>query len=135
MRKLVAIFIFLMITVTISAQENPEFKNQTIEFLKLTGTGAAFENAIGQIGATVPELNRVAYTEEANTTLDGLYSKMADLYMKEFTPDEIKELVAFYNTDLGKKVSSKQMALSQQAMLLGQAWGGEIQQIAQKHSK
>lgn len=135
MRKLVAIFIFLMITVTISAQENPEFKNQTIEFLKLTGTGAAFENAIGQIGATVPELNRVAYTEEANTTLDGLYSKMADLYMKEFTPDEIKELVAFYNTDLGKKVSSKQMALSQQAMMLGQAWGGEIQQIAQKHSK
>ncbi|SDM11151.1 DUF2059 domain-containing protein [Kriegella aquimaris] len=135
MRKLVAIFIFLMITVTISAQENPEFKNQTIEFLKLTGTGAAFENAIGQIGATVPDLNRVAYTEEANTTLDGLYSKMADLYMKEFTPDEIKELVAFYNTDLGKKVSSKQMALSQQAMMLGQAWGGEIQQIAQKHSK
>ena len=135
MRKLVAIFIFLMITVTISAQENPEFKNQTIEFLKLTGTGAAFENAIGQIGATVPELDRVAYTEEANTTLDGLYSKMADLYMKEFTPDEIKELVAFYNTDLGKKVSSKQMALSQQAMMLGQAWGGEIQQIAQKHSK
>ena len=135
MRKLVAIFIFLMITVTISAQENPEFKNQTIEFLKLTGTGAAFENAIGQIGATVPELDRVAYTEEANTTLDGLYSKMADLYMKEFTPDEIKELVAFYNTDLGKKVSSKQMALSQQAMMLGQVWGGEIQQIAQKHSK
>ncbi len=135
MKKIVTIGIFLMFFGNVSAQENSEFKNETIEFLKLTGTGAAFENAIGQIGATVPELNRVAYTEEANTTLDGLYSKMADLYMKEFTPDEIKELVAFYNTDLGKKVSSKQMALSQQAMMLGQAWGGEIQQIAQKHSK
>ena len=50
-------------------------------------------------------------------------------------PEEIKELVAFYKTDLGKKVSSKQVGLSQQAMVLGQAWGGEIQQIAQKHSK
>ncbi|WP_339711041.1 DUF2059 domain-containing protein [uncultured Kriegella sp.] len=135
MKRIVTISIFLVVFGSITAQEDAAFKKQTIEFLKLTGTGAAFENAIGQIGATVPELNRVAYTEEANKTLDGLYAKMADLYMNEFTPDEIKELVAFYKTDLGKKVSSKQMALSQQAMILGQTWGGEIQQIALKHSK
>lgn len=46
------------------------------------------------------------YTRAANGTLSELYSKMAQLYMKEFTRDEIKTLVKFYNTDLGKKTSS-----------------------------
>ena len=127
--------LFLLLAGNITAQEDSEFKKETIEFLKLTGATAAFANAIAQIGAGVPELNVMAYNEVAKKTLDGLYSKMADLYMKEFTPEEIKELVAFYSTDLGKKVAEKQLALSQQAMIMGQAWGGEVQQIAQKHSK
>ncbi len=74
-----------------------------------------------------------AYTKEANGTLVGLYNKMAKLYMAEFTQEEIKELVAFYHTDLGKKLAEKQLGLTQKAMAFGQAWGMEVQTIAQKH--
>ncbi len=124
----------LMLTIAVKAQDNSEFKNVTIEFIKLTGAGAAFESAIAQIGSGVLEANKEAYTKEANGTLGALYTKIADLYMAEFTQDEIKALVAFYNTDLGKKLAEKQLNLTQKAMLFGQSWGMEVQGIAQKYN-
>ena len=133
--KKVLLFYFLsaLFMLQIGAQENSNFKNETIEFLKLTGAGAAFENAIGQIGTMVSEANKEAYTTEAMGTLGGLYEKMADLYMAEFSREEIKELTAFYESDLGKKLASKQLGLTQKAMAFGQTWGMEVQGIAQKY--
>jgi hypothetical protein len=123
-----------MVAIATQAQDNSEFKNQTVEFIKLTGAGAAFDNAIAQIGAMVSQENMDAYTKEANGTLDDLYGKMADLYMAEFTQAEIKELIAFYNTELGKKLATKQLGLTQKAMMFGQSWGMEVQGIAQKYN-
>ncbi|GAA4233893.1 hypothetical protein GCM10022291_12040 [Postechiella marina] len=116
------------------AQEETEFKQETIDFIKLTGAGAAFENAIDQIGMMVSAEKKEAYTKEASGTLKGLYAKMAGLYMEEFTRTEIKELVKFYHTDLGKKLAEKQLGLTQKAMAFGQSWGMEVQAIAQKYN-
>ncbi|MCB4807328.1 DUF2059 domain-containing protein [Tamlana sp. 62-3] len=133
MKKLLLLCLFVLGLTTQMQAQDDAFKTETIEFIKITGAGAAFENAISQIGAMVPDAKKEAYRQEALGTLDGLYDKMAELYMKEFTQDEIKELVAFYNTDLGKKLAEKQLGLTQQAMMLGQSWGIEVQGIAQKH--
>ncbi|MFH4963778.1 DUF2059 domain-containing protein [Gaetbulibacter sp. M235] len=133
MKKILLVCMF-MVAIATKAQDNSDFKNETVEFLKLTGAGAAFENAIAQIGAGVSQENKEAYTNEANGTLVSLYDKMAELYMAEFTQDEIKELVAFYNTDLGKKLAEKQLGLTQKAMMFGQSWGMEVSAIAQKYN-
>lgn len=135
MKKVLFACLFIVATATqVQAQEdNLEFKNETIEFIKLTGATAAFENAISQIGAMVSAENKDAYTKEANATLVGLYDKMAGLYMEEFNQAEIKELVEFYNTDLGKKLAEKQLGLTQKAMMFGQSWGMEVQGIASKY--
>ncbi len=134
MKKLVfALTVLCAITFT-NAQDGA-FKTDTKKLLSLTGAGTAFENAIAQLGQSVPEANKEGYTKEATTTLDPLYDKMADLYMQEFTQEELKELIAFYETELGSKLAEKQLALSQKAMAFGQNWGMEVQQIAQKHSK
>lgn len=135
MKKILIGSLFIIAFVTkIQAQDNSEFKKETIEFIKLTGAGSAFENAIAQIGAMVSDANKEIYTKEAKETLVGLYNKMAELYMAEFTHDEIKQLVAFYKTDLGKKLAEKQLGLTQKAMAFGQSWGMEVQSIAQKYN-
>ena len=123
-----------MVAVATQAQENTEFKAETIEFIKLTGAVSAFEKAIDQIGYNVPEAKKEAYNKEAAGTLDGLYDKIAGLYMEEFTQSEIKELVAFYHSKLGKKLAEKQLGLTEKAMSFGQSWGMEVSQIAQKHN-
>lgn len=131
MKKIVVVCLLFAVSL-IQAQDNSEFKSETIEFLKLTGTTSMFEDAITQIGVIVSDEHKEAYTKEAKGTLEGLYSNMAELYMAEFTRDEIKELLKFYNTDLGKKLAGKQSLLVQKGMQLGQSWGMEVQAIAQK---
>ena len=132
--KKILLACMLMVVFAAQAQDNSDFKKETVEFIKITGAAAAFENAIAQIRAGVSEENKEAYTQEANGTLVGLYDKMAELYMEEFTQAEIRELVAFYNTDLGKKLAEKQVGLSQKAMMFGQSWGMEVSAIAQKYN-
>ncbi|GAB1857966.1 hypothetical protein MHTCC0001_28030 [Flavobacteriaceae bacterium MHTCC 0001] len=127
------LFTILCLTLSIQAQDDADFKSQTVEFIKLTGTAAAFDDAINQIGMAVPADKKAAYKNEASGTLEELYNKLADLYMSEFTKDEIKALVAFYKTDLGKKLASKQIMLAQKGMMMGQSWGMEVQGIAQKY--
>ncbi|NJX14058.1 DUF2059 domain-containing protein [Tamlana crocina] len=134
MKKLLVLYGFLVFATTqVQAQDHSDFKSETVEFLKLTGAGDAFVNAIDQIGTMVPSDKKEAYTEEAKGTLAGLYDKIAELYMAEFTHEEIKKLAAFYNTDLGKKLAKKQLGLTQKAMAFGQTWGMEVQGIAQKY--
>ncbi len=133
MKKILLLCLF-MVALATQAQENTEFKAETIEFIKLTGAVKAFEKAIDQIGYNVPEAKKEAYNKEATGTLVGLYDKIAGLYMEEFTQGEIKELVAFYHSGLGKKLAEKQLGLTEKAMGLGQSWGMEVSQIAQKHN-
>ena len=132
---LLAGILTLSLTFNAFAQTDDSYKQETVEFIKLTGAAKAFQNAIDQLGMTVPETKKAEYVKEASATLDDLYGQMAELYMAEFTQDEIQQLVAFYNTDLGKKLADKQLSLTQKAMGLGQSWGMKVQAIAQKYQQ
>lgn len=133
MKKLVLVFV-LVFTISITAQEDEVYKSETIEFLKLTGATKVFDGAIDQIGNMVSAENKDAYKKEAVGTLDALYEEMAELYMGEFTRDEIQELLKFYKSDIGKKLAEKQLTLTQKGMMMGQSWGMKVQGIAQKYN-
>lgn len=133
MKKLVLVFV-LVFTISITAQEDEVYKSETIEFLKLTGATKVFDGAIDQIGNMVSAENKEAYKKEAVGTLDALYEEMAELYMDEFTRDEIQELLKFYKSDIGKKLAEKQLTLTQKGMMMGQSWGMKVQGIAQKYN-
>jgi hypothetical protein len=134
MKKIILLGVFLL-AFSAQAQENAVYKNDAVALIKATGAGASFDGAISQIGTAVgvSQDKNEKYTAEANGTLKGLYEKMAELYTAEFSHDEIKELLKFYDSDLGKKMASKQMLLSQKGMMMGQKWGMEVQAIAQKY--
>lgn len=133
MKRLLLLFL-LVFTISMNAQEDESFKEETIEFIKLTGATKAFDSAIEQLGSMVSQENKTAYKKEAEGTLDALYEEMAELYMSEFTRAEIQELLKFYNSDIGKKLAEKQLALTQKGMMMGQSWGMKVQGIAQKYN-
>lgn len=132
MKKIILLGAFVL-AFSAQAQDNTAYKNDAIALIKATGTGVSFDGAITQIGTAVAQDKNEQYTAEANETLNGLYSNMADLYTAEFTHDEIKELLKFYDSDLGKKMVSKQLLITQKRMALGRNWVMEVKAIAQKH--
>ena len=83
MKKVLLVCLFTIAIFTQSkAQDNTEFKKETIEFIKLTGATSAFETAIDQIGINVSEANKLDYKKEAEGTLEDLYGELAAIYMK-----------------------------------------------------
>ena len=69
----------------------------------------------------------------AEVNAEELVEMCVPSYEKHFTHDEIKGLIAFFETDLGKKMIEKQPLIMQECMEAGQKWGMKIgEQVAKK---
>jgi len=64
--------------------------------------------------------------DSANARLDELANDMAALYARNFTPDEIRDLVVFYRSPTGQKLIDRMPIVAKESMEIGQAWGRKI---------
>lgn len=66
----------------------------------------------------------VQYVFEAN--MDSFVEAIIPVYHKHYTGKEIKELLRFYSTDLGRKTIQVMPALMNDSMRVGQKWGESL---------
>lgn len=115
------------------AQDSSAFKADIIRFLEVSGATEPIRGIGEQIKMMIPEDRHEEFTKDFESTLPSLFSKIADIYMAEFTHDEIKQILAFYDSDLGKKVASKTGELMEKASVAGEQWGLDLQMIMSKY--
>ncbi len=76
--------------------------------------------------AHIPAKNQAKFVSDMSAFMDKympidvLKKKFVVLYAQTFTEDELKQLIDFYNTPLGKKIVSKIPELTQKAMQMNQ---------------
>jgi len=58
--------------------------------------------------------------------MNELIEQIAVLYARNFTADELREVVAFYRRPTGQKFVQKLPAITQESMALGQRFGQSI---------
>jgi hypothetical protein len=126
---------------TARAQEpDPAFKADIEKLLEVTGAarvGAQIANTISaqmidamqkaqpNIPPRAAEIIKDVLSTEFAAAFDspgGLHGTIITMYAKHFTHDEIKGLLAFYATDLGKKAAGEMSSLAQEGAAAGQAW-------------
>jgi len=78
----------------------------------------------------VPEKFWVEFLKEIDP--DDLVELTVPVYDKYLTHDDVKGLVKFYKSDVGKKFSSVQPMILQESMTAGQKWGEQIGTKLQK---
>jgi hypothetical protein len=82
------------------------------------------DNTIKTVSDAVPDKNRAKFVSEMIAFMnkylpvDDFKDKFAKMYAEIFTEAELKQLIDFYNSPLGKKISSKLPELTQNAMLM-----------------
>lgn len=62
------------------------------------------------------------------TSLKDLTEMLAPVYSKYMTKDDLKEVIKFYQTPVGKKFAQKTPFITQESMQIGQQWGMKIGQ-------
>lgn len=109
------------------------FKEDVIKVLKASGSGAQMELAKEEVMEVIPEEKRADFSKDFDASLPALYDKMAKIYMEAFTHDEVKQMLKFYDSPVGKKVTEKAGELASKNMAAGQEWGAELQGLMMKY--
>jgi len=79
-----------------------------------------------QLVPGIPDAFWVKFREKLN--MDDLLFACIPAYSKFYTHDEIKQLIKFYESPLGKRMVEVTPLLTQETMAIGQKWGEKLGQ-------
>lgn len=131
MKKLILSVVVLFVTQLTIAQD--AFKEDAIKVIKASGSAAQMEAAKDQVKAMIPEAKFEEFSKDFDATLPSLYEAMAKIYMETYTHDDVKEMLKFYESPVGLKISKNAGELYKKSMEAGQEWGMELQGMMMKY--
>ena len=136
------LFLAAFVLLTFGAQaQSAELKASVRKLMAVSGSDATLKmipeqilSMIEQQAPALPESVKVEiqamFSEEA---LLSLMDRMVPIYAKYYTQQDMDDLIAFYDTPLGKKLSTVQPQITLESMSVAQQWAAEIgQKVASK---
>lgn len=113
-------------------------KEQDIrKLMQMTGSAnmglQVMDNMIAQFKKMMPQIPEDFWTDFRNeVNAKELTDLIVPIYARHFNHNDIKQLIAFYNTPIGKKLVALQPQIMQESMAAGQKWGAKVGQRAMK---
>jgi hypothetical protein len=129
---------------------DPSFREDIVQLMEVTGAAQmgeqmanivstqmldAFRKGLPEAPPRAFEVIREVVQAEfaaAFNAPDGLMTRLVPLYAKHFDQQEIRGLIAFYETELGRKAVRVMPSLMQESAEAGQQWATEIMPRFQK---
>lgn len=134
MKKLLLSIAFLLIAQMTIAQD-ANFKADVLKLISISGADAQIKMVKPQILNMVPENKKENFSKDFDASVPSLLDKMVNIYMEIYTPADIKAMIVFYESPVGKKMSEKAAELGQKSMQAGQEWSQELQGLIAKYKE
>jgi hypothetical protein len=116
-----------------SAQIEPEKAAAIRQLLQLTEASelmvASIETSLPAQRAASPELPDIfweEFAERLRQDVDHFIELLVPLYDRYLTLDEIRQLIDFYQSPLGRRLVEVQPQIAVESMLAGQEWGAGL---------
>lgn len=135
MRKLFLTFSLVILCITATqAQSNDAYSNELKKMFELSGSEETYKAVITQMMGMIKmqysqipaDVMKELEKEFLNTSMSDLAKELTPVYKKHLSLEDLKGLIAFYETPLGKKYAQKTPAIMQESMAVGQRWGMSI---------
>lgn len=144
MRTKLFVPLVMLLTTTISSpvlaqsrqgNQNLDKINSIKELITITGTKNLTQQILNQsitsMRSQFPQVPQVFWDEfSAGLTADQLINRLIPIYDKYLTDEDIKQLIAFYRTPVGKKIISVSPQIASDSLNIGQQYGKEVAQRA-----
>lgn len=151
----ILLILFLQKQYAVAAADTPvtaEFRADILRLMNITGAKAMGQQmgeavvkqtieAIRKVRPDLPEkalriVNEVATEHLKDSTLsDQLFNRLIPIYAKYFSHDDIKAMLAFYDTPIGRKTIEVMPRLLADSMQAGQEWAVANQAQLDQHLK
>ncbi len=133
MKKIVLTFALVLAAQIGMAQTNEAFKKDVLKVIEVTGSASQMKLAKDQILKMIPKEKQTAFLVEFDASLPSLYDKIAKVYMEEYSHNDIKQILKFYETPVGKKMTEKAGVIAEKNMAASQEWGSSLQGMMMKY--
>ena len=133
MKTLLSVLVLTLGVLAANAQ-NPDFEKDVLKLMEVNGSAASYDLAFDQMVAqykmmkpNVPQdFWEAARRDVFNKEIAELNKKLIPLYQKNFTHEEINQLIDFYSSPLGKKLTEGTSKIGKESMPIAQTWGMEL---------
>lgn len=132
MKKTFLLVFICLCNYGVTLAQDESFKEDTIKLTKLSND--AVEASFGQLYAMIPAENLEEFKKDLKPIMEKYYSKIAEVSMEFYTHKDVKELLKFYESELGQKLLDTQSKLTVKTMQMGQELSMELMPLVQKHS-
>lgn len=133
MKKVVLAAVFMLIAHVGMAQATDAMRADVKKFLQISGINGQIDIAKKQVLAMVPAEKQAEFTKEFEASLVPVIKFQEDYYLKEFTADDLKQMIKYYESPVGKKFVEKSAGLAQASMPVIQEWTQGLQGIVMKY--
>jgi hypothetical protein len=134
MKKLLLSIAFLLIA-QITVAQDASFKADVLKLISTSGADAQMKLIKPQFLKMVPENKKENFSKEFDASIPSLLDKMANIYLEIYTQDDIKAMIVFYESPIGKKMKEKAPELGQKSMQAGKEWALELQGLLAKYKE
>ena len=131
MKKVFLTFAVILLANIATAQDS--FKTDVMKVIEISGAAGPMQMAKEQILQSIPEAKKIEFSKDFDASLPSLYDKLAKIYMETYSPADIKAMLAFYESPVGKKMSSSSGELFKKSTAAGQEWGMDLQTMMMKY--
>ena len=134
MKKTILLTIALFIGTLINVQAQDEaFKEDALKLTKMSSN--AVEASMGQVYTMIPEDKVEDFKKEFKPIMNDYYEKLAVKSMDYYTHEEVKELLKFYNSDIGQKLLDVSTKITKESMIMAQELNGKLMPLIQKYTQ
>lgn len=115
------------------AMAQDAFKADVERVIQVSGAAAPMQMAKEQIMQGIPIEKRDAFSKDFDASLPSLYEKIAKIYMETYTHEDVKQMLKFYDSPVGKKMASSMGEITKKSSAAGEEWGMELQGVMMKY--
>jgi uncharacterized protein len=128
-RNLLCIALLLVASIVVKAQTEPTDADIT-KMQQVNGSAgsidAMYPRIVAQLKAAKPGVTEEQWATVKKEVFDveaaELSKQLIPIYKKHFTQDEVKAIIAFYESPIGKKLAEQTPLITTESMQISQVW-------------
>lgn len=132
MKKLIVTFALVLLA-QVGFSQDEAFKKDVLKVIEMSGAANQMKSAKTQILQMVPKEKQAAFILDFDATMPALYDKIASIYMETYTKEDIKAMMAFYDSPVGRKINEKAGNILEKTQAAGKEWSEELQGLMAKY--
>ena len=131
--KLICSIFFILTGLKAAAQD--DFKTDVLKLMQISGSTASTILAKDKILSMISATKHEAVVAEFEKSLPDLFDKIATSYMLVYTHNDVKKMILFYESDIGKKIASKSQDINLRTQIANKEWAESLSTKIEKYLK